>query len=99
MLTTRYDKIEAEPFSFLLVFRSLLFNIILIIGNIIVNEWAANKVSWCIQNRINKSFKSKSIIIWCIQNRINKSFKSKSIIIFPKVSNFQGIVNTYRNLL
>jgi len=45
MLTTRYDKIEAEPFSFLLVFRSLRFNIILIIGNIIVNEWAANKVS------------------------------------------------------
>ena len=35
MLTTRYDKIEAEPFSFLLVFRCVRFNIILIIGNIL----------------------------------------------------------------
>lgn len=32
MLTTRYDKTEAEPFSFLLVFRCVQFNIILIIG-------------------------------------------------------------------
>lgn len=58
MLTTRYDKIEAEPFSFLLVFRSLLFNIILIIGNIIVNEWAANKVS---ERDTTGAFKTESI--------------------------------------